>query len=98
MNKFMSALSGIYGVLVKFPAVSAGLAQVAVVMAATFGFKLSADQVVTAVTFCAAITTVLIHVGVIPMAKAKVGNVPLEVKQAVIDKATSEQFTGKAVQ
>ncbi|MGH7240488.1 MAG: hypothetical protein ACREHG_10570 [Candidatus Saccharimonadales bacterium] len=90
MSKFFAAVVGIYGVVVKYPAAVAALANIAVVCAATFGFSLTPDQVVTAVTFCAAITGVLVHVGVIPMRKAKQGNVPLEVRQAVIQKTTKE--------
>jgi anti-sigma factor RsiW len=86
MNKLYSAASGIYGLLLRYPAVSAALANIAVVMAATFGFHLTADQVVTTVSFTAALTGVLVHAGVIPMHKARKGEVPLEVKQAVIEK------------
>lgn len=86
MSKVLNVAAGLYNVLRKYPAIAAGLANIVVVMAATFGFKLTADQVVTAVSFAAAITGVLVHYGVIPLHKAKKGDVPLEVEQAVKNK------------
>ena len=83
MSKLFSVVSGIYGVLVKYPAISAGLANIAVAVGAKFGLHLTADQLVAAVSFTAAITAVLVHAGVIPMAKAKKGDVPPKVEQAI---------------
>jgi hypothetical protein len=83
MGKLIYVLGGAYRLLVKYPAVAAGLANIAVVMAATFGFKLSADQVVTAVSFTAGVTALLVHAGVIPVYKANKGQVSDKVKQAV---------------
>ena len=83
MGKVLYVLSGVYKLLVKYPAVAGGLANVAVAMAATFGFKLSADQIVTVVSFTAGVTALLIHANVLPMYKAKRGDVPAKVEQAV---------------
>ena len=81
--KFFNVVAGLYKVLVKYPAIAAGLANIVVVAAATFGFHLTSDQVVTAVSFTAAVTAVLVHAGVTPLHEAKKGNVPEKVKQAV---------------
>jgi hypothetical protein len=83
MNKLFNVVAGLYHVLAKYPSIAAGLANIVVVMAATFGFHLTANQVVTVVSFTAAVTAVLVHAGVIPMHEAKKGNVPAKVEKAV---------------
>ena len=86
MSKFFGVVTGLYGILVKYPAIAGGLATILVAMASTFGLHWTTEQVVSVVSFTAAVVGLLIHLNVIPVAKAKKGDVPPKVETAVLEK------------
>ena len=52
-----------------YPAVSAGLVNIAVICLAHFGFKASASQIVEIVSFTVALSALVVHNSVTPVAK-----------------------------
>ena len=89
MNKlgvFNGAVSAIWGIIAKYPAVSAGLVNIAVVIGAKVGLNLSATNVVEVAGAAAAILAVLVHMGVIPV--TKVDNVKAGIAPTVKGKAS----------
>lgn len=84
LSQVNGAVAAIWHVIARYPAVSAGLANIVIVIAAKFGLHLSANQVVETATAAAAILGILVHMGVIPV--TKVQNVSAGVKPTVTGK------------
>lgn len=83
LSQVNGAVAAIWHVIARYPAVSAGLANVVIVIAAKFGLHLSANQVVETATATATILGILVHMGVIPV--TKVDNVKSGLKSKVPD-------------
>jgi len=81
LGRINGGVAAIWGIITRYPAVSAGLVNIAVVVATRFGLHLTADQVVEVAGAAAAILGVLVHMGVIPV--TKVANVKAGVKPTV---------------
>jgi hypothetical protein len=96
MSRSLGQLNGvafaIWGVIARYPAVSAGLANIAVVVGTKFGLNLNATQVTEVAGAAAAILAILVHAGVIPVAKVQnvnAGIAPVPEVKAVEKRGTS---------
>jgi len=77
--KVLNAVVGIWTLIAKYPAASAAIGNIIVVLAAAFGLHLTVDQLAGAAAIVAGIFGVLVHAGVIPVTKVdnvKAGLVP----------------------
>jgi hypothetical protein len=86
LGVFNGAAIAIWNVIAKYPAVSAGLVNIAVVVGAKIGLNLSATTLVEVAGAAAAILAVLVHMGVIPV--TKVDNVKAGIAPTVKGKAS----------
>jgi hypothetical protein len=86
LGVFNGAVVAIWNVIAKYPAVSAGLVNIAVVVGAKVGLNLSATSLVEVAGAAAAILAVLVHMGVIPV--TKVDNVKAGIAPTVKGKAS----------
>ena len=86
LGVFNGAAIAIWNVIAKYPAVSAGLVNIAVVVGAKVGLNLSATTLVEVAGAAAAILAVLVHMGVIPV--TKVDNVKAGIAPSVKGKAS----------
>jgi hypothetical protein len=84
--KVVSVVAAVWAVIARYPAVSAGLFQVIVVLGAAFGLHLTTAQLGSGASFIAAVFGVLVHMGVIPV--TKVDNVRVGLKPAVKGQAS----------
>ena len=74
-------VAAVWSLIARYPAVSAGLFQIVVVLGAAFGLHLTTTQLASGASFIAALFGLLVHAGVIPI--TKVGNVNAGVKTTV---------------
>jgi hypothetical protein len=86
LGVFNGAAIAIWSVISKYPAVSAGLVNIAVVVGAKVGLNLSATTLVEVAGAAAAILAILVHMGVIPV--TKVDNVKAGIAPTVKGKAS----------
>lgn len=79
--KLISGVVTVWKLVAKYPAISAGLAQVAVLIGAQFGLHLTTGQLASFAGAIAGIFALLVHAGVIPV--TKVDNVKAGLKPTV---------------
>ena len=74
-------VAAVWGLIARYPALSAGLAQIVIVLGAAFGLDLTAAQLASGASFIAALFGLLVSAGVIPV--TKVANVKAGLKSTV---------------
>lgn len=79
--KVVNVAIGIWPLIAKYPAVTAGLFNVLIIVGAHFGLHLTTDELTSLAGTLAAVTAVLVHAGVIPV--TKVANVKAGLKPTV---------------
>ncbi len=78
MSKVLNSVVGIWKVVARYPAAAAAIANIVVVLGASFGLHFSVDQLATTAAIVAGVFGVLVHAGVIPV--TKIQNVAAGVK------------------
>ena len=76
----------LWKLVARYPAISAGLFQIVMVLGAAFGLHLTTTQLASGASFIAALFGLLVHAGVIPI--TKVDNVQAGVKPTVKGQAS----------
>ena len=77
--RFLSFASGLWKLVAHYPAATAAVANVIIVVAATFGLHLNATELATVASIVAAVFGALVHSGVVPLVKVKGNYVPKHV-------------------
>lgn len=99
--KILNAVVGIWTLIARYPAASAAIGNIVVVLAASFGLHFSVDQLAATAAIVAGVFGVLVHAGVIPVTKVdnvKAGLVPtIKGKASVLDTPMAGQSDAKAV-
>lgn len=79
MNKvarLLSYASAAWRLIARFPAATAAIANVIIVVAAAFGLHLNTAELATVASVVAAVFGALVHAGVVPLVKVKGNYVP----------------------
>lgn len=84
--QFLGFASGLWKLVSRYPAVTAGISNVIIIVAAAFGLHLTAGELATTASIVAAVFGALVHAGVIPVTKA--ANVKAGLKPTVPNTVT----------
>jgi uncharacterized membrane protein len=79
--KVLNVAVGAWKLIARYPALTAGVFQVIIIVGAKIGLHLTADQLATVAGVVAAVFGLLVHAGVIPV--SKVANVKAGLKPTV---------------
>ena len=86
MMKLLNAAVSVWKLVARYPALSAGLSQVVILIAAQVGLSLTTTQLASIAGVVATIFAVLVHAGVIPV--TKVDNVQVGIKPVIQGQAS----------
>lgn len=84
--KLLNAAVSVWKLVARYPALSAGLSQVVILIAAQVGLSLTTTQLASIAGVVATIFAVLVHAGVIPV--TKVDNVQVGLKPVIQGQAS----------
>lgn len=77
--RFLSFASGLWKLVAHYPAATAAIANVIIVVAADLGFHLTVTELTTVASIVAVVFGALVHSGVVPLVKVKGNYVPKHV-------------------